>query len=502
MKQVESPQLLPTKWNEREQLREKGQFWTPNWVANAMITYVSQETDLVFDPASGTGAFYEALKQVAPDVRFYGTDIDPLVLQSPTYSSNHCQLEVRDFIKNTPPRKFKAIVANPPYIRHHRIDEVTKLYLKQLCVQKMGFTLDGRAGLHIYFLIQALELLEPNGRLAFIMPADTCEGKSAQPLWKWITSKYCVECVTTFSSEATPFPNVDTNALVFFICNKPQETTLIWSKVKEAHTHDFAEFVEKGFCDPNLRTIISVTRSITEALETGFSRPQSTQAPTQYKLSDFAQVLRGIATGANEFFFLTQQQISALNLNPNHFKRAIGRTRDVQKETITLQDLEDLDQKARPTYLLALTNERETQEESLSQYLAKGIELELPNRPLIMQRKPWFKMEKRAVPALLFAYLGRREVRFILNEANVVPLTAFLCVYPHFKDKTYIHNLWNALNHPDTLEHLQAVGKSYGSGAIKVEPNSLKNLSIPDHIVREYQLCQAHLNLEKQYPLF
>jgi adenine-specific DNA-methyltransferase len=58
------------------------------------------------------------------------------------------------------------------------------------------------------------------------------------------------------------------------------------------------------------------------------------------------------------------------------------------------------------------------------------------------------------------------------------------------------------LNHRDTLENLQAVGKSYGSGAIKVEPNSLKNLAIPDHIVMEYHLCRADLQANKQYNLF
>jgi hypothetical protein len=111
-------------------------------------------------------------------------------------------------------------------------------------------------------------------------------------------------------------------------------------------------------------------------------------------------------------------------------------------------------------------------------------------------------MEKREVPALLFAYLGRRDIRFILNEADVLPLTAFLCVYPNFKDKDYITNLWQALNHPDTLDNLQAVGKSYGSGAIKVEPNSLRNLSIPNHIVTQFNLNRACSTLEKQYNLF
>ncbi len=502
MKKLKQHQCLPTEWVEREKLRSKGQFWTPSWVANAMITYVSQDTDMIFDPASGEGAFYEALKAIAPQIKFYGTDIDENVLKSETYSSNGCLLEVRDFIKNTPQRKFKAIVANPPYIRHHRIDEMTKLYLKKLSMQKMGFVIDGRAGLHIYFLIQALELLEENGRLAFIMPADTCEGKSAQPLWKWITSKYCVECVTTFSSEATPFPSVDTNALVFFIRNKPQEDYLIWSKIDKPYTDDFAQFVKNGFCDNNIQTIVATQRDINEAIETGFSRPQATKAKTQYVLSDFAQILRGIATGSNEFFFLTKQQIEDLKLNPTHFKRAIGRTGDVQKDSIDIKDLEKLESNNRPTYLLSLSNERDIQGEELIEYINHGSRLGLPERPLIKQRKPWYKMEKREVPALLFAYLGRRDVRFILNEANVLPLTAFLCVYPNHKGKEYTLNLWKALNHKDTLDNLQAIGKSYGSGAIKVEPNSLRNLSIPDHIVEEYRLKREYLTSNLQINLF
>jgi adenine-specific DNA-methyltransferase len=121
-------------------------------------------------------------------------------------------------------------------------------------------------------------------------------------------------------------------------------------------------------------------------------------------------------------------------------------------------------------------------------YLKKGEELELPERALIKQRKPWYKMEVRKVPPLLFAYLGRRNSRFIKNEVGALPLTGFLCVYPLSNDAAHIHNLWQALNHPDTLENLKLVGKSYGSGAIKVEPRSLENLAIPEHVVEKFGL--------------
>ena len=117
MGKVKSHQKLPTEWNEREVLRDKGQFWTPSWVAEAMVAYVADNTDLVFDPATGRGAFYEALLQLnKTKVSFFGTDIDTEVLEDEIYNHKNCFVEKRDFIKNPPQRKFKAIVANPPYI--------------------------------------------------------------------------------------------------------------------------------------------------------------------------------------------------------------------------------------------------------------------------------------------------------------------------------------------------------------------------------------------------
>ncbi|OQX06029.1 MAG: hypothetical protein BWK80_51345, partial [Desulfobacteraceae bacterium IS3] len=74
-------QKLPKNWHEREKLRDKGQFWTPEWVAEAMISYIAKDTDLVFDPAAGRGAFFNALLNINPSVTYFGTDIDEELLQ-------------------------------------------------------------------------------------------------------------------------------------------------------------------------------------------------------------------------------------------------------------------------------------------------------------------------------------------------------------------------------------------------------------------------------------
>ena len=504
MRKLYHHQALPTTWAEREALRDKGQFWTPDWVAAAMLDYVLKDSpNLVFDPATGAGAFAEALARTGKPIQFFGTDIDPTLLGQSVYRQPNCQVELRDFLKNPPARRFPAIVGNPPYIRHHRIDEATKKHLKQLTSRIGGFTLDGRAGLHAYFLVQALHLLEVGGRLAFILPADICEGKFATRLWQWISENFCLEAVATFSENATPFPGVDTNALVFFVRNAPPAESLSWLRVNEAHTVDFQEFVANNFRSNATPRSIQVTqRSLREALQTGLSRPPQTQTEHRYRLSDFAAVLRGIATGANEFFFLTKAQIEAENLPVDFFKRAIGRTRDAQGDVLQKKELAELEEKSRPTWLLSIEKPTEKLPKNLTQYLQKGTAMGLPERPLIRQRNPWFKMEKRAVPPLLFAYLGRRNARFIKNEAGVLPLTGFLCVYPIYTDESFVNDLLQVLNHSDTQANLALVGKSYGSGAVKVEPNNLRNLPIPEHLVEQFELQRPYVSQNGQLDLF
>jgi len=488
MSKVLTHQALPTVWADREVLRDKGQFWTPSWVAEAMAAYVANETDLVFDPAAGRGAFLNALLKLGKkDVIYYGIDIDAEVLADTIYTHDKAFVETRDFIKDPPQKKFKAIIANPPYIRHHRIDVETKAFLRRLSLAVTGRAIDGRAGYHIYFFIQALNLLAPDGRLAFIMPADTCEGKFARDLWQWISKNFCVECVATFNEAATPFPNVDTNAIVFFIQNKKPAETLLWVRANAAYSPDLREFVSSGFALKQYQTLDITTRGLNEAVATGLSREPQKHNGAQFRLDDFATVMRGVVTGANDFFFMTSRRAQELGIPDEFLTRAVGRTRDATGNRLTAQDVEMLDKKNRPTFLFN-TNGHSSFPEPVEIYLKKGDESGLPGQALIKQRNPWYKMEKRKVPPILFAYLGRRNTRFIKNDAGIIPLTGFLCVYPVRDDNEFIENLWQALNHPDTLANLRLVGKSYGSGAIKVEPRNLAKLPVPAHVARQFNL--------------
>jgi adenine-specific DNA-methyltransferase len=476
----------------REALREKGQFWTPDWVAEAMMAYAYEDGREVFDPGVGGGAFLRALRKLSQAASFYGMDNDSDVLdegrRSGLWDSN-CTIENRDFIETSPTRRFHSIIANPPYIRHHRLTEATKTKFREIALRNIGRELDGRAGIHVYFLIQALSMLTDGGRLAFIVSADICEGVYAKRLWDWIDRNFLIEGVVSFDHTATPFPGVDTNALVLLISRSRPGATLKWirchttcgTKLANALRH----LSEAQSCDEYSITEIDKQ----EALRSGLSRRPSTKPDGLFKLRDFATTMRGIATGANEFFFLTGRQVQQLGLPMEYFRRAVGRTRDVQGDMLTIDDLARLELSGRPTYLLCPPHE-ELSDSSLpmANYLRYGEELGLDKRALISTRNPWYKMETRRPPEFLFAYLGRRNARFIRNAASVLPLTGFLCVYSRSSRQEDIERLWEILRHPSTVENLSRVGKSYGSGAIKVEPRSLEELPIDNSLIEQIGL--------------
>lgn len=476
--------------------RERGQFWTPAWIAEPMVEYVlAEHGGLLFDPAVGTGAFFRAAKTIAREkglsVSFAGMEIDPNALTQAIGQGldpvDIAAVKIGDFVLDPPQRKFQAIVGNPPFIRHHRLGREKKAELKRLAAQLIGKELDGRAGLHVYFLIQALSLLEENGRLAFIMPADTCEGKFASDLWVWITGNFALDAVITFTPEATPFPNVDTNPLIFFIRKAPPKSQFLWAKCCRPGTDSIRKWVRSGFLNTAEQDLLVTVRDLREGLSTGLSREQAHNVNETYVLGDFVRVVRGVATGANDFFFMTVEKARKLEIPDKYFVKAIGRTRDVPGDEITYETIERLERQGRPTLLLSLSGDNvETFPEPVKRYLQSGELLGLPQRPLIAQRKPWYRMEMRMPPPFLFAYLGRRNSRFIRNVAGVVPLTGFLCVYPKDNSEEYLEHIWKILTHPDTLANLSKVGKTYGNGAIKVEPRFLERLPIPNHLIQQF----------------
>lgn len=482
-------------WAARERLRDKGQFWTPAWVAEAMVAYAAHGMAGVFDPGVGRGAFARATQAVAEhegrELAFAGSEVDPEVLTSQKQEDPTTpwlsKVRREDFLRRKSFPQGLGVVANPPYIRHHRLGETRKAELRALLAKEApDLHLDGRAGLHVYFLVHALALLRPGARLAFIVPADIAEGVFASALWAWIGRHHAIDAVWRFDPQATPFVGVDTNPLVLCLRAAPPQEHYTLATVHQPDAAALSEWVRMG-CPATQTDAVSAQRvPLASALEHGISRDPVLDRHDEVQLGDLVKIVRGIATGDNSFFFMTQAEALARQLPQDVLVRAVGRTRDAPGGELTQAHLDALEAQGRPTWLLSLERHVPPAHAApIEAYLAEGVKQGLPDRALIQSRKPWFRMERRDVPHWLFAYLGRRDARFIRNTAGAVPLTGFLCVYPKSKDPQFLDALDRALRDPRTLANLSRVGKTYGGGAVKVEPRGLEKLPIPAKVMAE-----------------
>ena len=138
-------------------MREKGQFWTPAWLARVMAAWVTQgNSPVLFDPAVGPGTFFSAARQIGYKGTFAGFELHEAVLQEavkPDLSNADLErIVIGDFISTQISRTYPAIISNPPYIRHHRLSPECKEELRAMAIAALGFALDGRVGLHVFLL--------------------------------------------------------------------------------------------------------------------------------------------------------------------------------------------------------------------------------------------------------------------------------------------------------------------------------------------------------------
>ena len=109
-----------------------GQFATPTALAGHIVKFGVEllgDAPIHFlDPAIGTGSFYSALRRTVPSERIkeaVGYEIDPHYGEPATalWQDSGLDLRLTDFTTASPEPNFNLIICNPPYVRHHHINQ-------------------------------------------------------------------------------------------------------------------------------------------------------------------------------------------------------------------------------------------------------------------------------------------------------------------------------------------------------------------------------------------
>jgi adenine-specific DNA-methyltransferase len=233
-------------------------------------------------------------------------------------------------------------------------------------------------------------------------------------------------------------------------------------------------------------------------------------------LGDFFTIKRGIATGANGFFILPEEEAAREGI-PEEFRRPI-----LPNPRHIADDRVEADPRGYPSNTLKLSlidcglpeEEIEVRFPQFWRYLQRGKAQGIHSAYLASRRSPWYSQEKREPATFLFTYMGRcgegrRPFRVLLNESAATAHNVYLLLYPKGDLKRILEGQ-PELNRV-VFEHLRTIdtnqllceGRVYGGGLHKMEPKELARVpagllweavagtAVPPHRIKLEQLVLA-----------
>jgi adenine-specific DNA-methyltransferase len=458
------------------QRRARGQFFTPLPVARVMARWaLAENPDLLLEPGVGSGSMLIAASQErSPATHLLGLDTDPVAI---SMAQANCDirriddfaLRRADFLRDPLKERPTAVLCNPPYTRHQLLDPSTKASIFDGFEDRLEVRFSHLASLHVLFLLRALEVSADNARLAFITPVHWLDMGYAAKIKELLLDMAHVEAIVNFPTDQPVFEHAITTAAVTLI-RKGVET----SEPTRLHrtTGPSAAELQAELADPERGTAVTLKS------KRKWSRVGTSAVPVA-KLKDYAVVKRGIATGFNSYFVLSEDQRKNLELSRSSVLPCAASPRLFPGQLLDQSVLNELASSA-PRWLFR--PQRAPNVGPIAEYLAHGEHvLGVRSRHLVKQReragRPWYELRCELTAPILFTYFNRAEARFVRNRAEAVPLNTWLVIEP--LPNVDPDDLFALLCDLDTQKRLRDDCRIYGNGLWKLEPSELAGVALP-----------------------
>jgi adenine-specific DNA-methyltransferase len=193
--------------------------------------------------------------------------------------------------------------------------------------------------------------------------------------------------------------------------------------------------------------------------------------------SNYGKVVRGIATGANEYFTFSQSKATTFNISEKNLLPCITKSVDVSGSFFTKEKFEELKRQDKSVYLF---NANEMNEMPIKNYISKGEAEEINKKFLTASRNPWYSLEKRKPAPIWVSVFNRNGLRFIRNEAMISNLTTFHCIYLNMFSEPKVDLLFAYLLTDISKEIFNDNRREYGNGLHKFEPNDINKALMLD----------------------
>jgi len=435
------------------------------------------------DPALGTGIFFAALNRLADAQRIrsaIGFEENVGRAHDTATRWRHTPLEVipGDFFglrDEAAPRNL--IVANPPFLRYERQSRADIAEVERKLEAELNITVLPRSNLYIHFLLAAHRWMRPGAVAAWVLPSTFLRSSYASAVRQYLTDKVTLERVHSYSTEERVFDNarVAPSVVIFRNISPHRATTALISA--------------GGFLDAPKRAVALPTEQLRNsptwsALALFLPRPTNRQMSVS--LDDLFEIRRGIATGGNGFFVLSEQQVQTLGAPRRWIRPLLPKSRFLQG-SIVRADTDGLPLLERRLWLIdsgETPASVEMEAPEFAKYL-RSIPVGVSEGVLVRRRSATYRQEQLKTPLFVLISMAREpkgagNERFILNKSRAVALNSYHLLTPRQLVSEWLEagrvteeTLLSALR-SIREEELVRAGRRYSNGLLKLEPTDLR----------------------------
>ena len=275
---------------------ELGQVFTPGNVASLMREMLFEnagtlDSQIVLDPCIGQNIFLEHIAAAAPTVPMHGVEIDAGLLDARTthfYRPASRELVHANFFDfaETCSAKYDFIITNPPYVRHEKMaGENDKKTIRARFAAK-DYIIPTKSNLYVYFLLKAIDLLKPQGRMVAIVYDSWLYSAYGEIFQATLSTLGSIDAVVHFRHEA--FTNADVGATIIRFTKSTPQNQLV----------QFASYDTAGNVG-GLQEIGWETKNVDQMID---SRKADSDNPKLVPLGTVAEINRGTSALSNKLF--------------------------------------------------------------------------------------------------------------------------------------------------------------------------------------------------------
>jgi len=474
--------------------RSSGQFFTPFKIAQFMSEWILNHPKKklkILDPAAGFGIFERALeyenknnyKNLTVDL----WEIDSAISNELSKIVQRLDIDARifnaDFLNGAWNELYDGIIANPPYYKHHHIKNKNEVYQK-ICL-KASFRFSVQTNIYCWFLIKSLNLLNVGGRLAFIVPSEFLNANYGEKVKDYLRQSGLMIHLINIHFQENVFENALTTSVIILGEKGPRK----YDTVNFYNVLDIDELSSlKDFLKSSLPKSITVSSLNPKYKWRNYFNGYEEEGIT-HKLIPFSKLgrfSRGIATGANQYFTLSEKEAKMYEIPNECLIPCITKATQVKDIYFTQVDFKHLQRANKKIYLF---NGGNSATENCRGYIKRGEIIGINKRYLTRNRTPWYAIEKREVSKIWIPVFGRKGLKFIWNDSRCLTLTCFHVFYPTKLGEKYIDIFFLYLNTDFAKEFIEREKREYGNGLEKFEPNDInKSYTINFDLLAESQV--------------